>query len=386
MKKTWAVVVSLSALALLGALSLAAPAPTAAAGGAKGKYTATVYVAGHGGHFAKADVTIDPSDAEHPVKVANLDMVNIGNTDSHKTHDARIDGTTLYWSTYALDKEGKLHVGKSDMKTGKVIQDVAFAPDPRAPTTTPPAYCGSGQTKTAFMPVFMGNEGYVDVYEKKTLKLQHRVFVSDLGYKAGSYQFVHGTSSNDQKKFLVTVTLKGEDGKMNGKQDILIVDLPALEKGKWKQLAKATLTGEPGKTIAFRQYFGTGDKLVYQSAGDRMWVIDAKTLKLVDEKMTKPDFGENHDVEPTPDGKYALLTLRTADNVACDEKGNPTPDKKITDGALQLYDASAKKLVGKSVSVCFECHKGMGKGDKNAVLCGLASVFKGAPATGSGGK
>ena len=26
-------------------------------------YSATVYVAGHGGHFAKADVTIDPSNA-----------------------------------------------------------------------------------------------------------------------------------------------------------------------------------------------------------------------------------------------------------------------------------------------------------------------------------
>ena len=105
-------------------------------------------------------------------------------------------------------------------------------------------------------------------------------------------------------------------------------------------------------------------------------MIDAATLKIVDEKMTRPDFGENHDVEPTPDGKFALLTVRVADTVACDADGKPTPDKKITDGALVLYDATAKKLVGKSASVCFECHKGMGKGDKNAVLCGLATRFK----------
>lgn len=367
MKKTVAVFVSLAAFVVAAQVA-------AAAGPAK--YSATVYVAGHGGHFSKADVSIDPSDAANPLKVNDLDMVQIGTTESHKTHDGRLDGNVLYWSTYALDKEGKLHVGKSDVTTGKVLTDVALAPDPRSPATSPPAYCASGQSKKAFLPVFMGNEGYVDVFEKKTMKHQHRVFVSDLGYKAGSYQFVHGSNSNDMKKFILTVTLKGEDGKMNGKQDVLLLDLPALEKGKLKQLAKVTLAGEPGKTIAFRQYFTTDDKLVYQSAADRMWVLDAKTLAIVDEKMTKPDFGENHDVQPTPDGKYALLTVRLSDQVACDPEGKPTPDKKITDGALVLYDASAKKLVGKPVSVCFGCHKGMAKGDKSAVLCGLAAAFK----------
>jgi hypothetical protein len=224
------------------------------------------------------------------------------------------------------------------------------------------------------MPVFMGSEGYVDVFDKKTLRLKHRVFVSDLGYKPGTYQFVHGTNSNDMKRFLVAVTLKGEDGKMTGKQDLVMVDMAALEKGKMKELARTTLSGEPGKTITFRQYFTSDDKLIYQSAGDRMWVLDSATLKLVDEKMTKPT-GENHDVQPTPDGKYALLTLRTSDTQSCDEKGNPIPEKKITDGALMLYDATARTLVGKTVSVCFACHKDAGKGDKSAVLCGLATTF-----------
>jgi hypothetical protein len=94
--------------------------------------------------------------------------------------------------------------------------------------------------------------------------------------------------------------MKGEDGKMNGKQDFILVDLPAFDKGEWKVLAKATHTGEPSKTITFRQYFSSDDKLIYQSAGDRMWVLDAATLKLVDEKMTKPAYGENHDVMPSP--------------------------------------------------------------------------------------
>ncbi len=374
MKKTAAAVL-VTVLAAFAAY-LAFPAGSAkAAVATKGKYTATVFVAGHGGHFSKAEVVIDPNDAENPIKVQSLDQVSTGTTATHKMHDARLDGDTLYWSTIAPDKEGKIHVGKTDVKTGKVVKDVAFATDPRSPATNGPAYCASGQTKTSFMPVFMGSEGYVDVWEKKTLEHKHRVFLSDLGYKPGSYMFMHGSNSHDMKRFVVTVTMKGEDGKMNGKQDIILVDLPALEKGKWKELARTTLTGEPGKTIAFRQYFTNDDKLIFQAAGDRMWLIDAKTLKLVDEKMTQPT-GENHDVQPTPDSKYALLTLRTADTTACDMKGNPTPDKKITDGVLQLYDTTARKLVGKPASVCFGCHKDAGQGDKSAILCGLSAAFK----------
>ncbi len=366
-------------LAPLAAIVFCAHPTSAAAEDAKAQtYSATVYVAGHGGHFSKADLTIDPSNAAQPIKVNSLDMVPIGTTESHKTHDARLDTAThtLFWSTYALDKAGKMHVGKTDAKTDKVIKDVALTPDPRSPGTTGPLYCASGQTKSAFMPVFMGSEGYVDVFDKKTMAHKHRVFISDLGYKAGSYQFVHGTNSNDMKKFVLAVTMKGEDGNMNGKQDILLVDLPALEKGKFKVLTRTTLAGEPKKTITFRQYFSSDDKLIFQSAADRMWVLDAATLKIVDEKMTKPALGENHDVQPTPDGKFALLTLRSADQVGCDPEGKPTPDKKITDGVLQLYDAGAKKLVGAPVSVCFGCHKDMGKGDQNAILCGLASVYK----------
>ncbi len=367
------------AIALLGYLAFTTvDSKTPVVVAAKQTYSTTVYVAGHGGHFAKADVTIDPNNADNPIKVNSLDMVNIGTPDSHKTHDARIDATdsnTLFWSTYALDKDGKQHVGKSDLKTGKVIKDVALAPDPRAPGKTGPLYCASGQSKAYYMPVFMGSEGYVDVFDKKTMDHKHRVFISDLGYKPGSYQFVHGINSNDMKKFLIAVTMKGEDGKMNGKQDLILVDLPSLEKGTLKELARATFSGEPTKTITFRQYFSKNDKLIYQAAGDRVWVIDAATLKISDEKMTKPDFGEDHDAMPTPDGKYALLTLRT-NSEGCDVQGKPTPDKKITDGALQLYDADAKKLIGKPVSVCLGCHKNMGKGDKNAVLCGLDASYK----------
>lgn len=357
---------------------------TAVVTAAKAKtYNATVYVAGHGGHFAKADVTIDPNNADDPIKVNSLDKVDIGDTKTHKTHDARIDSndsTVMFWSTYQLDPNGKQHVGKTDLKTGKVIKDVAMDPDKRSTggEKKMPLYCASGQSKDYFMPVFMGTEGYVDVFDKKTLEHKHRVFISDLGYKAGTYQFLHGVNSNKMDKFLLSITMKGEDGKMNGKIDFVLVDMKALEKGKFKEISRTTHTGEPGKTITFRDYFSKDDKHIFQSAGDRLWVLDAKTLKLVDEKMSAA--GENHDAMPTPDGKYALLTVRNGKTEACDAEGNPImkdgKNVNITDGQIQLYDLEAKKIVGKPASTCFACHKGMGLGDKTAILCGLDANYK----------
>jgi hypothetical protein len=202
---------------------------------------------------------------------------------------------------------------------------------------------------------------------------KHRVFISDLGYKGGTYVFLHGINSNDMKKFLLTVTMKGDDGKANGKVDFVLVDMAALEKGKFKEIARATHTGEPGKTITFREFFSNDDKLIFQSAGDRLWVLDGATLKLVDEKMSPA--GQNHDAMPTPDGKYALLTLRS-NTEGCDANGVAIPGKMITDGTLQLYDVEAKKIVGKTASVCVACHKGMGLGDKTSVLCGMDGTYK----------
>ncbi len=343
---------------------------------AKKTYSATVYVAGMGGHFTQADVTVDPNNADDPIKVSNLDRVVIGDKTSHPTHDARIDSedsNTMFWSTYVLDANKKQHVGKSDLKTGKVIKDVALDADKRSPGEKPPVYCASGQSKANYLPVFMGNEGYVDVFDKKTMDHKKRVFVDGLGYKAGSYVFVHGVNSNDFKKFLITVTMKGDDGKANGAIDFVLVDLPAMEKGEWKVLAKATHKGEPGKTITFRQYFSKDDKLIFQSAADRFWLLDAKDLKMVDEKMSTA--GQNHDAIPTPDGKYAILTLRTSTE-GCDVDGKPIAGKTITDGTIQLYDVDAKKIIGKSASTCQACHKGMGMGDKSAVLCGIDANFK----------
>lgn len=380
MKKRAVFVVSLVAVAFCAYTAFTlVDSGNSIATAAKKTYSATVYVAGHGGHFAKSDVTIDPNSAGDPLKINNLDRVVIGTTKTHPTHDTRIDSENrdvMFWSTYIADPDGKMHIGKSDLKTGNVIKDVALTPDAKAPGKKPPLYCASGQSREYYMPVFMGTEGYVDVIDKKSLEVKHRVFVSDLGYKPGSYKFVHGTNSPDMKKFLIAVNQAAE-GKGNGKVDFILVDMASLEKGKFKELAKNTLTGEPDKTLTFRMAFSSDGKYIFQSAADRFWLIDASTLKLVDEKMI-PEGGQLHDAVPTPDGKYAVLTVRSL-APACGMDGMPlTGDKKkdITDGTLMLYDADAKKLNDKQVSTCQACHKNMGLGDKTAILCGIDANWK----------
>ncbi|RJQ23231.1 MAG: hypothetical protein C4560_00720 [Nitrospiraceae bacterium] len=336
---------------------------------AKKIYSGAIYVSGMGGHFAKAEVIIDPNDAENPIKVNNLDRIVIGDKNTHATHDPRIDvndRNTMFWSTYKLDPNNKVHVGKSDLKTGNVIKDVALDLDARAKGPMP-LYCASGQTKTSYMPVMMTTEAYVDVFDKKDLNHKHRVFFDELGYKAGGYKFFHGINTPDMKGFVIAVNLV-EEGKPNGKIDLVMLDLKELENGKVKVITKNTITGEPGKTITFRQFFTNDGKYLLQSGGDRMFLLDAKTLKLVDEEMITG--GENHDVMPTPDGKYAVLTLRQPLNVKIEEG-----TKTITDGTLQVYDMEAKKLVGKSVSACNACHEKMGI-SASAILCGLDGNLK----------
>lgn len=369
MKKRIFNVVFITAIAFFSYLAfIAANSITQIATAAKNMYTGTIYVAGHGGHFAKADVSIDPNNAQDPIKVNKLDRIIIGDKTTHQTHDARIDAedkNLMFWSTYKLDPNNKVHVGKSDLKTGNVIKDVALDIDARTKGPAP-LYCGSGQTKNSFIPVIMATEAYIDVFDKKDLQHKHRVFLNELGYKPGGYLFFHGTNTPDMKGFIVAVNL-AENGKPSGKIDLLMLDLKELENGKVKVLAKNTITGEPGKTITFRETFSKDGKYLLQSGGDRFFLVDAKTLKLIDEEMMT--LGENHDAMPLPDGKYALITLRQALKIGIEEG-----TKTITDGTVQVYDMTAKKLIGKPVSVCDSCHAGMAI-KESAILCGLDGNF-----------
>lgn len=357
----------LSLFALAGAVALAAAGVHEAASAAARKiYSGTLYIAGMGGHFAKAEVTLDPSNAKQPIRIDRLDRIVIGTKDTHPTHDPRIDArerTKMYWSTYRRDPAGKLHIGVSDLNTGEVIKDVALALDARAKTDKA-VYCASGQSESAFIPVTMTDEAYIDVVDKATLALKHRVF---LDYRPGETKFFHGTNSPDMKKFFVAVN-RADKGEFNGRIDLLLLDLPALESGTVKLLAKNTISGEPGDTVTFRQYFSSDGKRIYQSGADRLLIIDAASLKLL-AKVMMPDGTEAHDAMPTPDGRYVILPVRRM--VA----GKGTEGRELMDGLLMLYDVGARKLYNKPVSVCAGCHEPIGL-QTSAVLCGVDGNWK----------
>ncbi len=44
----------------------------------KSTYSGTLYVAGMGGHFSVADVTIDPNNQDAPITVNSVEMLDIG--------------------------------------------------------------------------------------------------------------------------------------------------------------------------------------------------------------------------------------------------------------------------------------------------------------------
>lgn len=345
------------------------PAPVVSKGAV---YGGKFYVAGHGGHIAVADLAIDPS-SDTPITVKSLDNIEIGTPKTHPFHDVRIDPANrdlLFYSTYKLDAEdgpnkGKLHVGSVDLKTEKVIKDMTIAPDARTAEFTGANYCGSGQSATMFMPVTMAMEGYIDVVDKKTMELKHRVFLDSLIGKSG-YQFMHGNTSPDGKTFILAVNkatgTPKEGWASTGELLLFLLDNEELAKGQIKVLKQGSITGgNPKSTITFRQYFTPDGKYILQSANDLFYVIDAATLTLV-AKENRQD-GMNHDAIPTPDGKFAVLTLRKKGQwEGCSEP--------IQDGVIQLYDLEKKALVGGSVSVCYACHKGE-KITKDAILCGI---------------
>ncbi|MBU0674746.1 MAG: hypothetical protein KJ950_08910 [Proteobacteria bacterium] len=340
-------------------------------------YQATFYVAGMGGHFAKAVATIDPN-ADIPIQLSSLTKVDIGDGASHPTHDPRIDLTdtnTMFWSTYKVDPAtGAPHVGKTDLRTGKIITDVN-APLPSQATKTKSLYCASGQTKDYFMPISMANLGYIDVFRKSDMKREHTVFLEGTDADSGKpYKFYHGATSNDMKKFLITVNeADAPHGNTIGKLHLIEVDADAMTQGKVKVLQKGMAVGREKESISFRADYSDDDTMIAASYADRMILLDDKLNTLDAEMMPKHE--QNHDAIFTPDGRYLVLTLRTkVVDPECKNPDAPGPDEFLMDGQLRLYDVQARKLIGKATSTCLACHNQEGL-ESHAVLCGVDAVF-----------
>lgn len=346
-------------------------------------YTATFYVAGMGGHFAKAHVTIDPSRPDAPIELIDLDKIDIGSRKTHPTHDPRIDATDpniMFWSTYQADKSDKFanvqvtHVGKTDLRTGKVIQDILVdIPDQAQQRAS--LYCASAQTKDHFLPIAMANKGYIDVFNKSDLTRTQRVFLE--GTEADinrPYRYYHGVNSPDFTKLLISINEADTDhGKTIGKIHLLEMDMDAFIQGKVKVLNKSIATGN-GSFVSFRQYYSPDGSMIANSAGNAMLLIDAATLQVIDHEPAG-NLNENHDAMFTPDGKYVIASLRSKALLPnCKDPEKPKADEFIMDGRIQLYDVTAKKFIGKPVSVCASCHEKEGI-EEHAILCGLDAVY-----------
>lgn len=357
-------------------------------------YNADVYVAGMGGHFAKATVEIDPG-SPAPINLKALSKIDIGDGESHPTHDARVDATDknkLFWSTYHNDPAtGAPHVGVSDLTTGKILMDVNAPIPEKGQANTKSLYCASGQTKDYFFPIAMTSKGYIDVFQKSDLKRVKSVFLEGTEADPGvPYIFYHGSNSPDMTKMLISVNEAEKDmGKPIGKIHLLMLDAKALESGDVKLLKRGVIPGNAGKTINFRSTWSNDGKLIALSGADTLYVVDADTLTLV-ARQPMGKLEENHDAMFTPDDKYIIATSRTktlasgnakkisreaascAEEIAPEKLGN---EDYLMDGQLKLYDVAAKKFIGQSTSTCLACHNEEGL-DVHAVLCGLDANFK----------
>jgi len=258
-----------------------------------------------------------------------------------------------------------------------VIADYAIPVDPRAtkPGIKPnsmPYYCASGQTKRHFMPVTMTSEAYVTVIDKKNMKKYFNVFLDSVLPDA-NYKFLHGSTDPTGSKYFVVANISDVPfGKVTGEHLMMLLDAKALEKGKVVKLAEGSVfgdgTGPFNASITFRSTWSDDGSKIFVAGGDRVWVIDAKDpeLKPLNGADGDPTIGgQAHDMLPTTDGKYALITERT-------KPFKDAEDADKMDGALQLYDVMNSHPIGEPVSVCNACHKTSEGEYINAALCGLA--------------
>ncbi len=337
-------------------------------------YEGTLYIAGMGGHVAKADVRIDPSRPD-PITVVSLSRIVL-NTDAaaakkaYPLHDVRIDHAknVMFWSAYVADGDG-VRAGKVDLLTRKVLSDVKLPKD--AKLAMPPMYCGSGQTKDKYLPVVMGHQGSIDVVDKDSMKLERRVMLEHPKIPK-NYLWAHGINSPDGREFALWVSLGDKPGTFprgeEKRQMVFMLDTPALLAGEIKVLRDMTVTSDPRSAAFFRGYFTSDGKQLLISGRDRQWVIDPKAMKVVAETPNPPGW-ENHDIQPLPGDRYAILTQRVGIDVVMAE------GTKVTDGQIELYDLGKKARVGKPVSVCYGCHKNVNIWP-SSILCGVDSVWK----------
>ncbi len=371
---------------LLG--SIAAIALVLVAGGiknvttaSKGEYAGRVFIAGMGGHIADANVVIDPTDTNQPVKIPDYTMwtgnklhfIPLGPPPNYATHDVRIDSrdsNIAFWSTYASSSKS-VKVGKSDLRDNTIIAEKSYKLPKEVvefeETTSKTLYCASGESTNNFLPIFMGYPGFIDVVDKDTLELKHRVMLSSNPELPEDYKFTHGVHSPDRKNFFIIMNGADEGhGKFTGQQHMFLLDMAALENGELKVVKKNTVDFPKG-SITFRATYTPDGKNILQASKNWSVMINADDLTIKQKVQFNMKGWEAHDIMPTPDGKYGITAIRVplpnCDDGKVDDteelhSSSCTPEgsKKKFDGMIGLWDLHANKYIGEPVSVCRQCH------------------------------
>ncbi len=349
----------------------------------KTTYTGTLYMASEaGGHIAVVPVTIDPSNATTPivVDVAHETRIQLteangtpagfgaGNT-THVFHDVRLDGTKLYYSTIFPDSSGAnpgmAHLGYVDLASNNAVHDAMID---GTGAGTGMVYCGSGQTATHYFPMSMSSPAYVDAIAKSAIVTGATLSSSGANvkrtmieaFRAGgdaNYLFAHGVNSPDTTKLYVAVN-ETSGGAMTGAITSYVMNTSDVVAGtvSSSNVTSHTVSGltSGGGTIAFRSTYTPDGTKILQAGSDRFLVLRASDLTVLD---NNPNIGgsfkaftghgglQNHDAMPTPDGKYAILSLRFQHASGEQE-----------DSGIQLYDLANKTAIGDPVSTCNKCH------------------------------
>lgn len=352
------------------------PAPAPAPEALK-TYEGTLYIAGMGGHFAQAKVKINPAAAD-PIELVSLERIKLhGDKDTMIKKYANMEATvdtarnTLYFAA-AVEDNGYVHVGTVDLGSGEVTKDVKVEKDKSF--KKPPMYCAAAQTADHYLPVFMGYPGYIDVFDKATMSHQKRVYLNHPDIPQ-DYTWAHAAMAPDGRVAYLWMGAAnpgkaGDFPRDNPNTYVFKLDGPALVKGELKVLSKHVVTGDPVNTAFFRGRLTPDGKYLFVAARDRAYLLDAETLKEVDVEMV-PQGWEVHDVKPTPDGRYAVVSLRVPTDVTIEGQ-----TKKGLDGMVQLYDMDKKQLVGQAVSTCMKCHTKEKAKVEKAPLCGLDAVWQ----------
>lgn len=354
------------------------------AGQTKTIYRGTLYMAStSGGHVAVVPVTIDPSNAAAPITVGTLKRMQLrdsagaqagtgaGNM-SHNFHDVRIDGNRLYYSTIMPDMDGNAHVGWVDLVTTTYHDAVIDA----VPGGTGMVYCGSGRSATHFVPMTMSGAPYIDAIPLSSITNgatlssaaeTRRTYVSSFRGGNTNFAFAHGINNPGQTQLFVAVNETNGVSRIGSVTGYLL-DMAEVEAGAVDPMnvTSRTIAGlGASSTIAFRSSYTPDGTKILQAGADRLLVLDAATLDPLDNNTTiggayAANGVENHDVMPTPDGKYAILALRFR-----------YTNGGWMDSGLQLYDLTAKHTIGNPVTTCLTCHTGGAADDRNRATCGV---------------